>query len=161
MARTRLVLLLFLAVAAGLVWLKSRTSAPPVVPGSVRFAPVDHHRLQADEEGYYLPQGEFAVNGFVFNGFSLHPDVRVIFASTRDSIQHPSAPCPDATIRADTVHLACPYPGLGMVAIDGTFPLRETEDPSTGPRFIGMVTITHDGRTIYRARHSFLFTVGE
>ena len=160
MARTRLVLLILLAGALGLVWLKSRMSEAPVVPGSVRFAPVDHHRLQIDEEGYYLPQGEFTVDGFVFNGFSVRPDVSVILASIRDSIQHPS-PCPAATIRGDTMHLACPYPGLGMVTIDGTFPIREVEDPSSGPRFIGMVTITHDGRTLHRGRHSFLFTIGE
>jgi len=159
MARTRLVLLILLAVAAGIVWAKSRE--PPVVPGSVRFPPDDPHRLQADEEGYYLPQGEFAVDGFVFNGFTLHPDVRVIFASVRDSIQHPSAPCPGATIRADTLHLACRYPGLGMVTIDGTFPIREVEDPSSGPRFIGVVTVTRDGRTLHRGRHSFMFTTGD
>jgi hypothetical protein len=153
-------LLILLAAAAGFLWLKSRMSEPPVVPGSVQFAPVDHHRLQVDEEGYYLPQGEFTVDGFVFNGFTLRPNVSVILASIRDSIQHPS-PCPAAAIRGDTMHLACPYPGLGMVTIDGTFPIREVEGLSSGPRFIGMVTITRDGRTLHRGRHSFLFTSGD
>ncbi len=63
--------------------------------------------------------------------------------------------------RADTMHLACSYPGLGMVTIDGTFPIRQAEDPSSGPRFIGMVTITQAGRTLHRGRHSFVFTIGE
>src|SRR5712671_2734656 len=105
MTRTRLALLILLAGALGLVWLQARLSEPAVVPGSVRFAPVDPHRRQIDEEGYYLPQGEFSVDGFVFNGFSLRPNVSVILASLRDSIQHPS-PCPAATMRGDTMHLA-------------------------------------------------------
>jgi hypothetical protein len=161
MARTRLIVLIALAVAAALFLARSRAAGPPVVPGSVHFAPVNHHRLQADEEGYYLPLAEFTVGGFQFNGFSLHPDAMVIFARVADSIQHPSAPCQGALIRPDTVHLVCPYPGLGTVTVDGVFPVRETEDTSSGPRFVGFVTVSADGRILYRKRHPFSFTIGE
>jgi hypothetical protein len=116
--------------------------------------------LQADEEGYYLPDSEFVVRGFQFNGFSLRPRASVIFSSTRDSIQHP-APCAVAVIRFDTVHIVCAYPRLGTVTIDGTFPIREAEDPARGPRFSGMVVIAEAERTLYHRQHQFSFTTGD
>jgi len=122
---------------------------------------VNHHRLQADEEGYYLPLAEFTVEEFQFNGFSLHPEAMVIFSRVTDSIQHPSAPCQRALIRPDTVHLVCPYQGLGTVTVDGVFPIKETEDASSGPRFVGFVTVSAGGRTLYQKKHAFSFTIGE
>src|SRR5258708_37735690 len=98
MARTRLLVLIALAVIAALFLMQSQAAGPPVGPGSVHFAPVNHHRLQADEEGDDLPQGEFTANGFLFNGFILHPDVSAILASVRGSVQRPSAPCPGPTL---------------------------------------------------------------
>jgi len=160
MARGRLILLVLLAIVAGLYWLQARSSAPPVIPGSVRFAPENPHRLQADEEGYYLPDSEFVVRGFQFNGFSLRPYASVIFSSLRDSVQHP-APCVGGAIRPDTVHMVCAYPRLGTVTIDGVLPIREVEDRSSGSRFSGIVVISDGGRTLYRRRHQFSFTTGD
>ncbi|HVH09060.1 MAG TPA: hypothetical protein VM736_04615 [Gemmatimonadales bacterium] len=129
MARTRLILLIVLAAASALLWVETRSpDTAPVVPGYVPIPPVNPHRLQVDEEGYYLPADEFRVSGFQFNGFSVHPEPMVIFSHVTDSIQHSSMSCERAVTSADTVHLACAYPGLGEVTVDGGFPTREAED---------------------------------
>jgi hypothetical protein len=134
---------------------------PPIVPGYVRFPPSDPHRLQADEEGYYIPDDQFTVRTFQFNGFGLRPDPLVIFSNVRDSVEHPSLRCHDVRASADSLHLVCEYPKLGTVVIDGIFPIREAEDRASGPRFVGVVVVNRDGQTLYRKQHSFMFTMGE
>jgi hypothetical protein len=161
MRRTRLIVLILVALAAGGFWVGSRLAEPPVVPGYVPFSTPDPHRLQADEEGYYIPDDQFTVRAFQFNGFSLRPDPLVIFSKVKDSVEHPSLRCQNVRASGDSLHLVCEYPQLGTVMIDGTFPIREAEDRAPGPRFVGLVTVNRDGRTLYRKQHSFVFTMGE
>jgi hypothetical protein len=124
------------------------------------LAPPPGPDLQANAEGSYLPGYKFTVNGFQFAGFSLHPGTWVTFAQTRDSIEH-SAPCAEATISPDTVHLRCDYPGLGVVTIDGNFLTRIALLRSDTAVVSAVVTVTAGGQTLHSKRDSFIWVQGD
>src|SRR2546428_1147888 len=124
MRRNRFLLLVALGLAVGLVFVLRPRTPPPANPVPRPAPPVEKPRpaLQADAAGYYVPGYRFAVNRFRFTGFSLRPEVLVSFA-TPGGIEQP-APCLEAVIRVDTVHLRCDYPQVGTVLIAGKFITR-------------------------------------
>ena len=157
MRRNRLALLLAFGLVAGGVVVLRRRAPPSPNPEPPPAAPAVEPRksaLQADAEGYYVPGYEFTVNRLRFSGFSLRPEPLVMFARTSGGAEQPVA-CLETVIRADSVHLRCDDPQLGMVTtIDGTIgdgstrhhgPVRgrdgserERGRPVQGARFVQM-----------------------
>jgi len=157
--RNRLALLLaFGLVAGGVVVLRRRAPPSPNPEPSSATPAVEPRKsaLQADAEGYYVPGYEFTVNRLRFNGFSLRPEPVVMFARTSGSAQQAVA-CLETVIRADTVHLRCDDPQLGMVTtIDGAFRTRLATDRLDTTVLSAVVTVrSGSGDVLYRARDSF------
>lgn len=157
MRRKRVLVVLVLGVAAGLVVVLGRRTptvsnpAPPPAPAVEPRKPA----LQADAEGYYVPGYEFTVNRFRFTGFSLHPDAVVTFAQTGTGTEQAMA-CLDVLIRADTVHLRCDDPQVGTVTIDGRFRTRVATNRLDTAALAAVVTVrSGSGEILYRARDSF------
>ena len=159
MRRNRLLLLVALGLAVGLVVVLRPRTPPPANPVPRPAPPVEKPRpaLQADAAGYYVPGYRFAVNRFRFSGFSLRPEALVSFAQTSAGIDQP-APCVDALIRADTVHLRCDYPQLGTVSIDGKFLTRLATSSLDAAVLSAVVTVrSPSGDILYSARDSFVW----
>ena len=159
MRRNRLVLLLAFGLAAGGVVVLRRRTAPSPNPEPPPTAPAVEPRksaLQADAEGYYVPGYEFTVNRLRFTGFSLQPEPVVLFARISGGAGLPVA-CLETVIRADSVHLRCDDPQLGMVTtIDGRFRTRLATDRLDTAVLSAVVTVrSGSGDIMYRARDSF------
>jgi hypothetical protein len=117
--------------------------------------------LQSNEEGYYIPSNKFRVTGFQFEGFALHPDPLVLFASVTDSVEHPSSRCDDATISSDTIHLRCLYESLGAVSIDGNFLVKNAIGRMDTAVVSAVVTVRSNGQVLHQGRDSFIWILGE
>jgi len=157
--RNRLVLLLAFGLAAGGVVVLRRRTAPSPNPEPPPAAPAVEPRksaLQADAEGYYVPGYEFTVNRLRFTSFSLQPEPLVVFARISGGAEQPVA-CLETVIRADSVHLRCDDPQLGMVTtIDGRFRTRLATDRLDTAVLSAVVTVrSGSGDIMYRARDSF------
>jgi len=156
--RKRLLLVLVLGVAAGLVVVLGRRAPTTRNPEARPAAPAVEPRkpaLQADAEGYYVPGYEFTVNRFRFTGFSLRPDAVVTFAQTGTGAEQAMA-CLDVLVRADTVHLRCDDPQVGTVTVDGKFRTRVATNRLDTAVLTAVVTVrSGSGEILYRARDSF------
>ena len=156
--RKRLLLVLVLGVAAGLVVVLGRRAPTTRNPEARPAAPAVEPRkpaLQADAEGYYVPGYEFTVNRFRFTGFSLRPDPVVTFAQTGTGAEQAMA-CLDVLVRADTVHLRCDDPQVGTVTVDGKFRTRVATNRLDTAVLTAVVTVrSGSGEILYRARDSF------
>ena len=159
MRRNRLALLLAFGLVAGGVVVLRRRAPPSPNPEPPPAAPAVEPRksaLQSDAEGYYVPGYEFTVNRLRFSGFSLRPEPLVMFARTSGGAEQ-SVACLETVIRADSVHLRCDDPQLGMVTtIDGTFHTRLATDRLDTTVLSAVVTVrSGSGDVLYRARDSF------
>ena len=158
MRRKRVLVVLVLGLAAGLVVVLVRRAPPAGNPAPPPAAPAvepPKPALQADAEGYYVPGYEFTVNRFRFTGFSLRPDALVTFAEAGTGTEQAMA-CLDVLIRADTVHLRCDDPQVGTVTIDGRFRTRVATNRLDTAVLAAVVTVrSGSGEILYRARDSF------
>jgi hypothetical protein len=162
MRRNRLLLLVAVAVVVGLLVVLRPRTPPPTTPVQRPAPPVEKPRpaLQADAAGYYVPGYRFAVNRFRFTRFSLRPEALVSFA-TPGGVEQP-APCFEAQIRADTVHLRCDYPQVGTVSIDGKFLTRLATTSLDAAVLSAVVTVrSPSGDVLYSARDSFVWHPGD
>ena len=160
MRRNRVLLLVAAGLAVGLVVVLLPRTPPPAKPVPRPAPAVEKPRqppLQADAEGYYVPGYRFAVNRLRFSSFSLRPEPLVSFAQTSAGIEQP-APCLEALIRADTLHLRCDYPQLGTVSIDGKFFTRFATNSLDRAVLSAVVTVrSPSGDVLYSARDSFVW----
>ena len=159
---TRLVVIVVLGLAIAFL-LGRRLLAPTKTVVEQRPPPVARRErpLQADAEGSYVPGYRFTVDRFRFTGFRLRPEALVTFARTTTGGEEPAA-CFEALIRADTVHLRCDYPQVGIVTIDGKFLTRSATDRLDIPVLSAIVTVRNaSGEILYSARDSFVWHPGE
>lgn len=161
MHRNRLLLLLALGLAGAI--LVARRLRTPSSPSAERRLPppvVERRKppLQADAEGHYVPGYSFTVNRFRFTGFSLRPEALVTFTA---GTEQPVA-CLEALIRADTIHLRCDDPQVGIVTIDGKFLTRFVTNRLDAAVVSAVVTVrAGTGEILYRARDSFEWHPGD
>jgi hypothetical protein len=160
--RNRLLLVLVLGLAAGVVVVLRTRTPPSIAPEPRPAAAVEPRRpaLQTDAEGDYVPGYQFTVNRFRFTGFSLRPEALVTFAEITTGTEQPVA-CLETLIRADTVHLRCDDPQIGTVTVDGKFLTRLATDRLDTAVLAAVVTVrTGSGEILYKARDSFKWHPG-
>jgi hypothetical protein len=142
---------------AVLVVLRLRTPTSPIVEKPLPPPVVEPRKppLQADAEGYYVPGYAFTVDRFRFIRFSLHPEALVTFAQTTSGTEQPVA-CSEAVIRANSLHLRCDDPEVGIVTIDGRFLTRLVTTRLDAAVLSAIVTVrTGSGEILYKAQDSF------